>query len=187
MNTTTSDTVFSRQQTGLTLALMLLGLIVLFATAPKPAQVNIADFVPGNHALDLWGGVMGGEGLASSPLWVQYFLKTLFGVSLIGILFMPKHHEARWAAGGLLAGVFNTFYVIPYLPIVSLGGMYAVMHFVLWLPGIYLLLKNRPFLRGFTPYSIWCGVVTGIILFSFIFDVRDSAVYIPYVWNLHMS
>lgn len=177
---TLSDT----QKTLLTLFIMLLGLIILFATAPKPSQVDISDFVPGNHALDLWGGVMGGDGLAHSPLWVQYFLKTLFGVSLIGILFMPKHVEARWAAGGLLAGVFNTFYVIPYLPIVSLGGMYAVMHFILWLPGIYLLLKNRPFLEGWSAYSVWSAAVTFIILFSFIFDVRDSLIYIPYVWNL---
>jgi len=40
-------------------------LIILFATAPKESQVIGQTFEPGNHALDLWGGMMGGDGLAA--------------------------------------------------------------------------------------------------------------------------
>jgi len=100
---------------------------------------------------------------------------------------MPKHVEARWAAGGFLAGVFNTFWVIPYLPIISLGGMYAVMHFILWTPGLYLLLKNRPFMQGWSLYAVWSGLMTLAFLFSYIFDIRDTLVYLPYIWNLHFQ
>jgi len=166
---------------------MVIAQVILFATAPKPAQVMHENFVPGNLPLQLWGGVMGGAGLASSPLWVQYFLKFLLVMGLTGLFFMPKHVEARWAAGGVLMGMFDTFFVVPYLPIVSLGGMYAVLHFLLWTPGLYLLLKHRPFMAGLNPFAIWSGILTLMILFSFIFDVRDSLVYIPYVWNLNFG
>jgi len=162
-------------------------LIILFATAPKASQVIGQTFEPGNHALDLWGGMMGGDGLAASPLWVQIFLNGLFASSLVGIFFMRKHVPARWAAGGLLAGVFNTFFVIPYLPIISLGGMYAMMHFILWTPGLYLLIKERAFLKKWTPYSIWAAIVVGIILFSYVFDIRDTSVYAPYIWKLNFG
>jgi len=175
---------FSKEQTLWILFAQFLGLVILFATAPKPAQVIGQTLVPGNLPLQLWGGFMGGEGLANSPTWVQNFLYFLLAMALVSIVFMPRRLEARWAGGGLLAGVFNTFWVIPYLPIVSLGGMYAVMHFVLWIPGYYLLLRNRPFMKGWSVYGIWCGLVTGIITFSFVFDVRDTSIYVSYVWNL---
>jgi len=129
---------------------------------------------------------LGGEGLANSPTWVQGFLYFLLAMALVSVIFMPRHLEARWAGGGLLAGIILTFYVIPYLPIVSLGGMYAVMHFVLWIPGYCLLLKNRPFMKGWSLFGAWCAAVTFIITFSFIFDVRDISIYIPYVWSLHI-
>jgi len=162
-------------------------LVILFATAPKSSQVVGQTFEPGNHALDLWGGMMGGDGLTASPLWVQIFLNGLFVSGLVGILFMRKHVPARWAAGGFLAGVFNTFYLIPALPIVSLGGMYAVMHFILWTPGLYLLLKERAFLKSMNRYAIWAGIVVCIILFSYIFDVRDTSIYLPYIWKLNFG
>jgi len=59
------------------------------------------------------------------------------------------------------------------------------MHFILWTPGLYLLLKNRPFLNGLTPYAIWSGLATFTILFSYVFDVRDVLVYIPHIWKLY--
>jgi len=162
-------------------------LTILFATAPKASQVVGQTFEPGNHALDLWGGMMGGDGLAASPLWVQIFLNGLFVCGLVGILFMRKHVPARWAAGGFLAGVFNTFYLIPALPIVSLGRMYAVMHFILWTPGLYLLLKSRVFLKELSPFALWSGIAVFIILFSYIFDVRDTSIYLPYIWKLNFG
>ncbi len=184
MNEPTSDYVFSRKQTLWLLFAQFVGLVILFATAPKPSQVVEENFVPGNLPLQLWGGTMGGDGLANSPEWVQNFLLFLTVMALVSIIFMPRRLEARWAGGGLLAGIFNTFWVIPNLPIVSLGGMYAVMHFILWLPGYYLLLKNRPYMKGWSLYGIWCALVTFIMTFSFIFDVRDTSVYVPYIWNL---
>jgi len=45
-----------------------------------------------------------------------------------------------------------------------------------------LLLKNRPSLNGWSPYAIWSGLATFTILFSYIFDVRDVLVYVPYIW-----
>jgi len=61
--------------------------------------------------------------------------------------------------------------------------MFAVMHFILWTPGLYLLLKNRPFLIESGPFAIWSGMATFTILFSYIFDVRDALIYVPHIWE----
>jgi len=184
MDTPKSHYAFSKKQTIWLLIAQIAGCAILFATAPKPYQVVGETFVPGNLPLQLWGGLGGGEGFDASPLWVQGFLFFLSVMAYISVIFMPKRLEARWAGGGLLAGVIITFFVVPNLPIVSLGGMYAVLHFILWLPGFYLLLKNRPFMNERNFYGLWCGIVTFIMIFSFIFDVRDIFIYLPYIWNL---
>jgi len=104
-NSISKDGVWpNKKATCLIFFAIFISLAFLFATAPKPAQVALETFEYGNLSLQLWGGVMDdNRGLVASPLWVQYFLKSVFGLSVIGLFFMPKRIEARWAAGGFLA------------------------------------------------------------------------------------
>jgi|GEM_PF-526401 len=175
---------FSKKTGFLLLSLMLAGLLILFTSAPLENEATIAQYEYGNLALEIWGE----EGRNASPLWVHIWVIFILFNGLTSIFFMRRHTEARWAGGGILfATIFFSLILLPILPILELGGMFAIMHFILWTPGLYLLLRNRPFLRGWSPYAVWSGTVTFTILFSYIFDVRDAAIYIPHIWNLHFG
>jgi len=182
MNNMTSAASFSARTSVFLILGMLLALILTFATAPAYTEANLAKYAYGNLALEIWGV----EGREKSPPWVFYWVHFIALLGVTSLFFMRNHVEARWAGGGIFfATIFFSVVLIPILPVVQLGGMFAVMHFILWTPGLYLLLKNRPFLNGWSPYAIWSGLATFTILFSYVFDVRDVLVYVPHIWSLY--
>ncbi len=154
--------------------------IAIFAAiaALFPATVIAQEtIVAGNQALELWNE----EGIANSPTWVQYWLVVMMLSFALGLLFVWKRLEARWVVGGLISGLLTTSFVTPALGLVNLSGLVALIHIIFWSPGLFLMLKNRPFLREKSLYKYWSGWITLVIIFSFIFDVRDSLIYLHHM------
>ena len=135
------------------------------------AQTN---YEHGHGAMQLFDA----EGMANTPQWVMvwiYFMMASFAASL---LFVKNHVEARWVAGGFIAGVILMTIGTKVFGMPSLSGFIALMHLIAWTPALAVLLKRRPFLRPVSAFSIWSGVMTAVIIFSFIFDIRDAAIFL---------
>lgn len=64
-----------------------------------------------------------------------------------------------------------------------LGGAIALGHLIFWMPAFVMLVKQRPFLdeQQSTAFRFWSGAMTGAYAFSFIFDVRDTVIYLGHV------
>ncbi|PWQ99647.1 hypothetical protein DKT75_00825 [Leucothrix arctica] len=139
-------------------------------------------YAPGHTALDVFDA----DGFKSSPSWVQIWVGFMLSTFAVGIFFVWKHALARWAIGGLIASMATGHYTFVLLGLPFLGGSIAIMHIICWTPALILLLINLPFLNQQEPmvFRIWSGVMTGVITFSFIFDVRDAAIYINHVSDL---
>ena len=137
----------------------------------------VMAYESGHQALQVWDA----EGQANAPLWVQYWVKFIALTTLVGLLFARRHAEARWAVGGIILGILVTRLLIPALGVVKLSGLVALVHLVFWSPALFLLLKNRPFMQGWSAYSVWAAVMTFVICFSFVFDIRDAAIYLHHL------
>ena len=136
-----------------------------------------APYEPGHAALQLWNA----EGQARAPQWVQTWLMIMLASFALGLLFVWKRVEARWVVGGFILGLLVSRFGIPALGIAKLSGLVALVHLVFWMPGLWLMLKNRPFLNERSLYALWSALITGVILFSFLFDIRDAAIYIDHI------
>ncbi len=118
------------------------------------------------------------KGMANTPQWVMlwiYFMMISFACSLI---FVKNHVEARWVAGGFLVGVALMLIFTRGFGVPALSGFIALMHLIAWSPALIVLLKRRPFMGPVSAFSIWSGVMTFVIIFSFIFDIRDTAIFL---------
>ena len=138
----------------------------------------IEQLIHGNGALEVFDS----EGLKASPGWVQvwvYFMMLMFAS---GLVFVKRHNIARWLVGGFILGILTLIILQKGLGIVPLSGLIALMHLLFWSPGLFKLLKGRPFFNGVSPISIWSGLMTMTILFSFIFDLRDAAIYLHHLF-----
>lgn len=137
---------------------------------------NEASFDSGHGALQRFDAA----GIAATPLWVQIWLTFLAITFLSSLFFIRKHAIARWAIGGILLSVPLTPIIARSLGFPFLGGAIAIGHIVFWSPALVLLLIKRPFLdeTNSLPYRIWSAAMTFVIAFSFIFDIRDSIIYI---------
>lgn len=158
--------------------ILFIGLIAALLPANVMAQESIAA---GNGALELWNA----QGIANSPRWVQYWLIIMMGSFAFGLLFVWKRIEARFVVGGLVIGLlFSKFILEALLALAPLSGLVALMHLIFWSPALYVLIKNRPFLKEKSFYGYWSGWITLVILFSFIFDIRDAAIYLDYMMGI---
>ena len=118
------------------------------------------------------------QGMANTPQWVIlwiYFMMVSFAGSL---LFVKNHAEARWVAGCFVIGVVLTMIITRGFGMPSLSGFIALMHLIAWTPALLVLLKRRPFLGPLSAFSVWSGVMTFVILFSFVFDIRDAVIFL---------
>jgi hypothetical protein len=43
------------------------------------------------------------------------------------------------------------------------------------------MIKNKPFMSEKSFYKYWSGLITAVIIFSFIFDIRDAAIYLDHI------
>lgn len=138
-------------------------------------SAHAIEYQLGHGALDLFD-----EEMTTTPAWVRYWMMFM-GLSFIaGLLFVWKHPVARWVVGGMILSVIAGNLITPALGLTKLNGLISLLHIVFWSPALYLLLKQRPFMGKPSAYSIWAGLITAVILFSFIFDIRDAAIYLAH-------
>ncbi|MFS1522900.1 hypothetical protein ACL7TT_02100 [Microbulbifer sp. 2304DJ12-6] len=137
------------------------------------------QYIAGHGALEVFNA----HGFMQTPTWVQIWVCFLAITFLVGFYFAWKHPLARWTSGGFILSAAGGSMAFALLRLPFLGGSIALMHILCWLPGLILLLIHRPFLNTNEPagFRIWAGTITGVILFSFIFDIRDAVIYIDHI------
>ena len=146
--------------------------------APALAQT----YEPGHQPLELWDA----EGQANAPAWIRIWLMFLLAVFALGLLFVWRRVEARWVVGGFLATIPATMLLTGPLGAAPLSGLFALMHVVFWSPALYILLTRRPFLHEKSLYGLWSAAITAVIIFSFIFDIPDSFVYLDHILGIDL-
>lgn len=118
------------------------------------------------------------EGMANTPTWVMVWITFMATCFLTSVLFVKQHSEARWVLGSFIAGAVITIVSTRLLGIPLLSGYIALIHVVCWTPALIVLLTRRPFLRERTFFAKWSGIMTAVIIFSFVFDIRDAAIFL---------
>ena len=155
-------------------------LTVLVYNVVLPGTALAQAYTSGHQPLELWDA----EGQANAPAWIGIWLNILLAVFALGLLFVWRHIEARWVVGGFLATIPTTILLTQVLGVAPLSGLFALMHVVFWSPALYVLLTRRPFLGERSLYGLWSGAITAVIIFSFIFDIPDSAIYLDHILGL---
>jgi hypothetical protein len=141
-----------------------------------------AGTTAGNQALQLWNS----EGVENSPLWVQVWLQIMTVAFILGLLFVWKKVEARFVVIGVLVSVFGARFVASGFDLLMLSGYVALAHLICWSPALYVFFKNKPWKAAADnfydkAYKYWAMLITFVICFSFIFDIRDAAIYLDYM------
>lgn len=152
----------------------LLGLLILIIVASSDAFG--ATYKSGHHALELWDN----NAIGNTPLPVRAWLMFMLASFAAGLPFTWRHSIARWVVGGSVLSVCGIF-VLSTLGFTVLSGLVALTHLIFWSPGLFLLLKHRPFLAKPSPFSVWAGLITLVVLISFAFDIRDATIYLDHV------
>ena len=151
--------------------------LAAIAAVSSAGMASVQEYAKGNGALEDFSGA----GFAASPQWVQIWVFFMIAVFAIGLfVFAWRQPIARRAAGGfLLAAVFANV-AFPALGLPPLSGSLAISHLIFWTPALVLLLKRRPFSNPAEGrwFRIWSGVITFVIVTSFVFDIRDAFIYI---------
>ncbi|MZR30991.1 hypothetical protein [Sneathiella litorea] len=135
------------------------------------------EYISGTGPLNIFDGAA----MMAMPLWVKIWLAFLMLTFLTGLVFFVwRRPIARWAAGGFILSLATGHAVFGALGLPMLSGAISIMHVVCWTPALVLLLIKRPFLdrQEGTAYRLWSAVMTGVILFSFVFDIPDGLAYI---------
>lgn len=151
---------------------ILLFICLLFA-GPILAQV----YESGHQALQVWDA----RAMTNMPLEVKVWLYFMLLTFVIGLAFVRTRVEARWVVCGVLLGLAVTKWVLPAMGFTMLSGLVALVHVIFWTPALYQLLRRRTFLRERSFYALWCAWVALVILISFVFDIRDSVIYLEHV------
>jgi hypothetical protein len=152
-----------------------LAIFMFFSSSALGAE----EFAKGHGALQYFDA----EGMSVTPMWVQVWVAAMVLTFAIGLfVFAWKQPIARWAAGGFIVSASTGEAVFATLGLPFLSGAIAIMHIVCWTPALVLLLTRRPFLDPEQGrwFRIWSGAITFVISFSFIFDIRDAAIYIAH-------
>lgn len=144
------------------------------------AAVDESVYDSGHGALQRFSS---SAGIAATPLWVQIWLVILGLTFLSSLFFVRKHPIARWAIGGIMVSVPLTPVLVRAIGWPFLGGAIALGHIVFWSPALYLLLTRRPFLdeANSAAFRIWAAMMASVIIISFVFDIRDTAIYLAHV------
>lgn len=138
---------------------------------------SAADYGHGHGALQIFDA----KGFEQTPLWVRIWVVFMMLSFVSGLLFVKNHTIARWVVGGMFAGMLVGTLSGSFFGITMLSGYIALIHLVFWSPALYQLLSKRPFLGSRSAFSIWSGVMTAVILFSFVFDIRDAYIYLQHI------
>jgi hypothetical protein len=140
------------------------------------------EYALGHGALEVFGG----DGFKQTPTWVQAWVGFMLATFAVGLFFSWKHPLARWVVSGLVLSASCGGAIFAFLGLPFLGGSIAITHLVFWTPALIFLLIKRPFFNMAEPtaFRVWSAVITGVIIFSFVFDIRDAAVYILHIRGL---
>ncbi len=154
-------------------------LVLAFSTAALGAD---SEYASGHGALQIFND----DAMQLTPTWVKVWLAFMMGTFAAGLYFSWKHPLARWAVGGFLVSLTTGRLVFTTLGLPFLSGSISIMHVVCWTPALALLLIKRPFLNPKEPkaFRLWSGIMTGVILFSFIFDIKDAVIYLNHIVSL---
>lgn len=154
--------------------------ILIFAITALLIPVTLLaqnDYSHGHGALQVFNQ----QGFANTPKWVQGWIIVMLSSFASGLFFVKNHPIARWVVGGFVLGALSGNAIAAVLGLPLLSGYIALVHLVFWSPGLYQLLSKRPFKKTKSAFSIWSGVITGVILFSFVFDIRDAFLYVQHL------
>lgn len=160
------------------------GLLTVFAVAYSTVAIGAeGGYAAGHGALEVFNDTA----MQLTPTWVKAWLAIMLGTFAAGLYFAWKHPLARWAVGGFLVSLTTGSTIFALLGLPFLSGSISIMHVMCWTPALVLLVLNRPFLNPAEPkgFRIWSGVMTAVILFSFVFDIKDAAIYINHISNLN--
>ena len=136
-----------------------------------------SEYGHGNGALQVFDS----EGQANSPRWVMIWVMLMGASFAAGLFFIKNHPIARWVVGGFVAGIACMLLLGKLFGLPPVSGYIATVHILFWSPALYQLLTKRPFLDQRSAFSIWSGVITFVILFSFVFDIRDAFIYLRHL------
>ncbi len=157
------------------------GLLALAVSGTAGAE----DYAKGHGALQVFDE----EGIANSPQWVQMWIfYVMLPAFALGLIFVWWRPIARFAVGGFLCSMFLGGPIFQALGLPYLSGAIAIAHIVFWSPALILLLSWRPFFDRAEAigYRLWTALMTVVILFSFVFDIRDAAIYIDHMAGIGM-
>ena len=151
-------------------------LILLFTV---PLNAHAIAYQKGYRALEIFDT----QGMDLTPLWVKIWIVVATACFAAGLLFVKRHTIARWVVGGYAAGfmilVFSSVFGLVQL---KLAGFNALIHIIFWSPSLYLLLKYRPFISSeISAFSIWSGIITVVMLFSFVFDIPYAITFLNHI------
>lgn len=152
-------------------------LLALAALVTSSLALGQDVYSHGNGALQIFDA----EGQANSPRWVMVWVALMAASFAAGLFFLKNHVIARWVIGGFVSGVIVMLILEHVFNVTILSGLIAAIHIVFWTPALYQLLSKRPFLAEQSAFSIWSGVITFVILFSFVFDIRDAFIYLTHI------
>lgn len=153
--------------------------LTTLATGSDAIAQSADPYRSGHGALEVFDEA----GMSAMPLWIKLWLGLLVLTFLSALFFVRKHLVAQLAIAGFVLSFFATSIIFGALGLPFLSGSIAIGHIIFWTPALVLLLLRRPFLDGRKGqlFRIWSGLMTFVILFSFIFDVRDAISYISHV------
>lgn len=126
-------------------------------------------------------GVFDDAAKAAMPDWVGVWLVLMAASFFAAVFFVRSQPIARWVLGGFLLAIVVSMVVLPAFGFERISGLIGLVHVIFWAPGLYLLLTRRPMLGPLSAFSVWSGWITFVILFSFVFDVRDAVIYIMHI------
>ena len=156
----------------------LAGLLLCCVVLIEPALAQ--PYESGHQPLQIWDNAA----RASMPQWVSIWLGILMTTFALGFLFVRRHTEARWVVGGFICMILVTVATGRVLGLVPLSGLFSLVHIICWSPALYVLLTRRPFLQDRSLYALWSGAITAVIIFSFIFDIPDAAIYLDHMLGI---
>ena len=153
-------------------------LLIVFVTIFFGLEAYGADYPRGHQALEIFDS----EGMQAAPRWVMVWIVIMLASFAASLLFVWRHTVARWVLGCFVAGMIALAISDKLLGVAQLSGFIALIHLVFWSPALYQLLTKRPFLaEKMTSFSVWSGWMAAVILFSFVFDIRDATIYLNHL------
>lgn len=136
-----------------------------------------SDYMHGHGAIQIFDE----QGMKNTPQWVMAWIMFMAATFICGLFFVKNHIIARWVVGGFVAGLVLGEVIRLALGIPPYSGYIALIHIVFWSPALYQLVSKRPFLNAKGAYKVWSGIITAVILFSFVFDIRDAVLFLRHV------